>query len=203
MQERISQQLAIVVCREEDRTRHIQGSMPSQPRSITPLMHEHTDPEEATEPNVADKVHQSSRNILFQRFTGPETRGCHRWCICKCHVQRFFKSPWILESAIGRIAVHYSGQTPECNEEKCQGLLATPVTMTYFLPQYLLRRYITLTCIIPPLMDRDLHYAHQESHHGHTYIGNMRTEATSSPSRGCSANTKHRLMTSTHEVSTF
>ena len=124
---------------------------PFQPQSKAPLLRDCMDPAEGTERPVTDEVNQSPRGISFPKSTGPKTRQCPRWCSCRCHVRRFCKSPWILESAIGRIAVHYCGQRPDCNEKMCQPFMSTPVTMTYFLPQYLLRRYVTLTMQYTPL----------------------------------------------------
>ena len=52
---------------------------------------------------------------------------------------------------IGRIAVQYTGHRPECNERKCQRTSTAPLALTYFLPQYLLHRYLTLTMHYTPL----------------------------------------------------
>lgn len=88
---------------------------------------------------------------LSPKLRGQEGRGCTPWCSCRCHIRRSFRSPWALETVFGRINLQLGGQRPNCNEKGCQRPPAKPLTLTYFLPKYLLRRYIALTMYYTPL----------------------------------------------------
>ena len=76
---------------------------------------------------------------------------CVPWCSCACHVQRSFKSPWVLETLIGRLNVSYSGPWLDCNERKCRRISAASLVITHSFPTYLMNRYITLKMRYAPL----------------------------------------------------
>ena len=76
---------------------------------------------------------------------------CVPWCSCRCHVRQNWKTPWALETLIGRIQVSYSGKMPDCNEMKCQRTsTAAPFTVTHQLPRYLMNRYFSLSMHYTP-----------------------------------------------------
>ena len=76
---------------------------------------------------------------------------CAPWCNCVCHVRRNFRSPWVLETLIGRLNVSYSGPWLECNERKCRRTSTASLAIYHQFPTYLMNRYITLTMRYAPL----------------------------------------------------
>lgn len=79
--------------------------------------------------------------------TGPEQSGlrkqfdCRPGCDCSCHVKRDFRSPWLINSFLGELSIHWRSQMSEvrCNCSGHKGL-----AIIYRFPQYLLQRYISM-----------------------------------------------------------
>lgn len=66
---------------------------------------------------------------------------CRPGCNCACHIKRDFSSPWLVNSLIGELSIHWRSQKPEvrCN---CSGHMG--FAMIYRFPQYLLQRYFSM-----------------------------------------------------------
>ena len=123
------------------------SSTPSNP-IIEPSPNKDAEYSETIVPESAFRPIPGSDILAVREST---TRSCKKRCSCICHIQRSFRTPWILNMLVGRISIQYTGQRPPCNETKCQRTSTIPATMTYVLPRYLFRRYITLTMHYTPL----------------------------------------------------
>lgn len=66
---------------------------------------------------------------------------CRPGCHCSCHIKHDFSSPWIMNSLLGELCIHWRSQKPEvrCN---CSG--HTGLAVIYRFPQFLLQRYISM-----------------------------------------------------------
>lgn len=91
-------------------------------------------------------VHKISQKSDLQ---GPE--HCARWCSCMCHTRSNFRSPWVLETLIGRLNVSFTGMRPECNEWNCRGTSRASFTVVHRFPAYLISRYIKLNMHYTPI----------------------------------------------------
>ena len=70
---------------------------------------------------------------------------CPAWCSCRCHQRRTFKSPWILDSVLGSLQIHFAGGRPDCSEYRCRRSDKAPTSILYRFPRYLLSRYVAMT----------------------------------------------------------
>ena len=57
----------------------------------------------------------------------------------------YFKSPRILSILLGELNVHYTGRNSVCNMPYCHGSGDSSAVMIYQLPNFLMKRYITIT----------------------------------------------------------
>lgn len=71
-------------------------------------------------------------------------KQCAAWCSCACHTYKSFRSPWVLKPLIGDIGIHYNAPRIACNEVRCQQSRGSTLRLTYYLPRYLMSRYIAL-----------------------------------------------------------
>ena len=71
--------------------------------------------------------------------------ACPAWCSCRCHQRRIFKSPWILDSVLGSLQIHFAGGQPDCSEYRCRRSDKAPTSILYRFPRYLLSRYVAMT----------------------------------------------------------
>ena len=69
---------------------------------------------------------------------------CKPLCSCICHARCIIKSPWVLDSIIGKINVQYTGWRPPCNEFHCLRSPDSSFKMVYQLPKYIMSRYISV-----------------------------------------------------------
>ena len=76
-------------------------------------------------------------------FHGSRERiGCRPGCGCSCHLNRKFKSPWLLNAFMGEFSIHwYSQKKPEV---RCNCSEHTGVAVFYRFPDYILQRYISM-----------------------------------------------------------
>ena len=92
-----------------------------------------------------------SINTISRQVDSQVPKRCAAWCSCVCHVRRCFRSPWVLETPIGRLNVSYSGPWLECNERKCRRTSTRILAISHHFPTYLMNRYITSTMRYAPL----------------------------------------------------
>lgn len=76
---------------------------------------------------------------------------CKALCSCVCHAHSIVRSPWILETIIGKISVQYAGRRPACNEFHCRRSSEYSFNVVYQLPKYIMSRYISMTMQYAPL----------------------------------------------------
>ena len=88
---------------------------------------------------------------ISRQWESQVSERCVPWCSCACHVRRNFRSPWVLETLIGKLNVSYSGPWLECNERKCRRTSTASLAITHSFPAYLMSRYITLKMCYAPL----------------------------------------------------
>ena len=88
-------------------------------------------------------IQNSSPNFVKQQ--------CQALCSCICHTRSSFKSPWILETIIGKIDVQYVGRRPACNEFHCRRSPESSFKMVYQFPKYIMSRYISMIVQDAPL----------------------------------------------------
>ncbi len=106
----------------------------------------HADSPRLSEENLGHQlevVQNSSPMVVKQQ--------CQALCSCTCHVSTVVKSPWILESIIGKIRVQYVGRRPHFNEAQCRRSAESSFNMVYQLPKYIMSRYISMTMQYAPL----------------------------------------------------
>lgn len=157
IQDRLSQQLSFIMNQETGNSatsQYLKSPHDSNLGSYAPTP--------TIEPSLNGDM-EYSKNIAPETPCGPIAQSdivpvreqaigtCRKWCSCRCHVQRSLQTPWILNMLVGRISIHYTGQRPSCNETNCKRTSTVPAAMTYVLPRYLFRRYITLTMHYTPL----------------------------------------------------
>ena len=88
--------------------------------------------------------------VSSPRAIEPESGGipdqeCPAWCSCRCHQRRTFKSPWILDSFLGSLQIHFAGGRPDCSEYRCRRSDKASTSILYRFPHYLLSRYVAMT----------------------------------------------------------
>ena len=87
----------------------------------------------------------SSPRAVESESGGILDQECPAWCSCRCHQRRTFKSPWILDSVLGSLQIHFAGGRPDCSEYRCRRSDKAPTSILYRFPQYLLSRYVAIT----------------------------------------------------------
>ena len=160
MQSTISQQLSVIINREPQLSNDpgmalLEGSAASATKGehLRAIGHVTEVVEDAAPFDGSD---ESCHDALPQPEERPSLSAnnqgqCVPWCSCRCHVRQNWKTPWALETLIGRIHVSYSGKRPDCNEIKCQRTsTAAPFTVTHQLPRYLMNRYLFLSMRYTP-----------------------------------------------------
>ena len=80
----------------------------------------------------------------------PIKEECTAWCSCDCHARSIIRSPWLMETIIGKISVQYAGRRPPCNEFHCHRSLGPPFKVFYQLPKYIMSRYILMVMQYAP-----------------------------------------------------
>ena len=87
----------------------------------------------------------SSPRVIESESGGIVAQECPAWCSCRCHQRRTFKSPWILDSVLGSLQIHFAGGRPDCSEYRCRRSDKAPTSILYRFPRYLLSRYVAMT----------------------------------------------------------
>ena len=87
----------------------------------------------------------SSPRAIESKSGGILDQECPAWCSCRCHQRRIFKSPWMLDSVLGSLQIHFAGGRPDCNEYRCRRADQAPTSILYRFPRYLLSRYVAIT----------------------------------------------------------
>ncbi len=100
------------------------------------------------------QTHQSE--LVQDLFHNLATQKCETLCSCVCHTRSVIKSPWILETIIGRINIQYVGRRPACNEFHCRRLPECSFRVVYQFPKYVLSRYISMVMHNTPLSGPEL-----------------------------------------------
>lgn len=78
-------------------------------------------------------------------------QGCADWCSCRCHTRSTLGSPWVLKTFLGQLFVESVSSGPSCNEHGCRRSDRSSWKMTYYLPQFLMNRYLDFTVHHSPL----------------------------------------------------
>ena len=71
-------------------------------------------------------------------------RSCSAWCSCKCHAGNTYRAPYLLKHLLGGISVSYSSNSLPCNEKSCERGGIGTLYMNFYLPAYILRRYVAI-----------------------------------------------------------
>lgn len=74
----------------------------------------------------------------------PRKVKCPEWCSCVCHKRSKIRSPWLLRNIFGEIVIEYSGKALDCDEYGCRPSASSSFNLTYYLPGYLMSRYVSL-----------------------------------------------------------
>ncbi|KAL8695208.1 MAG: hypothetical protein Q9218_000246 [Villophora microphyllina] len=77
--------------------------------------------------------------------------SCVDWCSCKCHTRSTVKSPWTFKCCLGQLFVESASTGPQCNEKACRRWPMSTTTVTYYLPRFLMSRYIRFVVQHNPL----------------------------------------------------
>ncbi|KAL8776729.1 MAG: hypothetical protein Q9203_003125 [Teloschistes exilis] len=76
---------------------------------------------------------------------------CVHWCSCICHARSTVKSPWTFKSFLGQLFIESASTGPRCNEKACRRWPTSTTKVTYYLPRFLMGRYIDLVVRHSPL----------------------------------------------------
>ena len=85
------------------------------------------------------------QDVVQNQSHPAEKQQCKALCSCVCHTRSIIRSPWTLETIIGKINVQYAGWRPACNEYHCRRSAESWFNVVYRLPKYVMNRYISMT----------------------------------------------------------
>ena len=154
--ERMSQQLAIIInhqSSDSDLSRATSSLVASRTSGATGLSRAATSScngDDSAIVGFGDSVASRPRPVESEGGGIPE-QECPAWCSCRCHQRRTLKSPWIFDSVLGSLQIHFTGGRPACSEYRCKRSEKAPTYILYRFPQYLLSRYVAMTMHWTPL----------------------------------------------------
>ena len=147
--ERMSQQLAIVINQTSvsnisQATSSLVASRTSGAAGLSTAATSDRNKDDFAILGFGDSVASNPRVIDLESEGIPD-QECQAWCSCRCHQRRILKSPWIFDSVLGSLQIHFTGGRSDCNEYRCRRSEKAPTSILYRFPQYLLSRYVALT----------------------------------------------------------
>ena len=147
--ERMSQQLAIIINQTSvsnipQASSGLVAGRTSGATSLSPAATWNCRRDDSTILGFGDSVASDARAIESESG-GILNQECPAWCSCQCHQRRTFKSPWILDSIVGSLQIHFAGGRPDCSEYRCRRSDKAPTSILYRFPRYLLSRYVAMT----------------------------------------------------------
>ena len=154
--ERISQQLAIIInnqTSDSNLSRATSSLVASRTSGATGLPRAAASSRNGDDSAIVgfgDSVASRPRPIESEGGRIPD-QECPAWCSCRCHQRRTLKSPWIFDSVLGSLQIHFTGGRPDCSEYRCKRSEKAPIYILYRFPQYLLSRYVAMTIHWTPL----------------------------------------------------
>lgn len=153
--ERMSQQLAIIINQTSESnlspaTSSLVASRTSGAAGLSRAATSNRNGDDSAIVGFGDSVASSPRLIESERGGIPD-QECPAWCSCRCHQRRTLKSPWIFDSVLGSLQIHFTGGRPDCSEYRCRRSEKAPTSVLYRFPRYLLSRYMAMTMHCAPL----------------------------------------------------
>ena len=147
--ERMSQQLAIIINQTSVSNlpwadSGLIASITSGATGLSTAATSNRERDDVTISGFGDSVASGPRAIESESG-GILDQECPAWCSCRCHQRRVFKSPWILDSVLGTLQIHFTGGRPDCSEYRCRRSDKAPTSILYRFPRYLLSRYVAMT----------------------------------------------------------
>ena len=102
-------------------------------------------------PRLMDNSLGHRSDFVRSPFPIVNKHQCKAFCSCVCHARTIVRSPWLLDTVIGKIHIQYASRRPACNEHNCRRSSESSFSVVYQLPKYILRRYISMTIQYVPL----------------------------------------------------
>lgn len=153
--ERISRQLAMIINQTSvsnlsQVTSSLVASRTGVETGLSRAVTSNRDRDNSTTLGFGDSVASSPRSMESE-IGGIPDQECPAWCSCLCHQRHILKSPWIFDSVLGSLQIHFTGGRSNCSEYKCRRSEKAPTSILYRLPQYFLSRYVAMTVHWAPL----------------------------------------------------
>ena len=154
--ERMSQQLAIIIDNQtsdsdlSQATSSLVASRTSDATGLSRAANSTRNRDDSAIVGFGDLVASRPR-LVESESGGIPGQECPAWCSCRCHQRRTLKSPWIFDSVLGSLQIHFTGSRPDCSEYRCRRSEKAPTYILYRFPRYLLSRYVAMTMHWAPL----------------------------------------------------
>ena len=154
--ERMSQQLAIIIDNQtsdsdlSQATSSLVASRTSDATGLSRAANSTRNRDDSAIVGFGDLVASRPRPVESESGGIPD-QECPAWCSCRCHQRRTLKSPWIFDSVLGSLQIHFTGSRPDCSEYRCRRSEKAPTYILYRFPRYLLSRYVAMTMHWAPL----------------------------------------------------